>query len=77
MAGKDKGLVVDQRLLKVSTYQEVVRGGVGVGVVGGVFCLWRQAPSSRIFLCNYTPQKTFIPLFFTEREMKDKRDRGM
>lgn len=31
MAGKDKGLVVDQRLLKVSTYQEVVRGGVGVG----------------------------------------------
>lgn len=27
MAGKDKGLVVDQRLLNVPTYQEVVRGG--------------------------------------------------
>lgn len=37
MAGKDKGLVVDQRLLKVSTYQEVVRGGVGVVGGGGCF----------------------------------------
>lgn len=41
--------------------------------MGAVFCLWRQTPSSRIFLCNYTPQKTFIPLFFTERDERQER----
>ena len=35
MAGKDNGPVVDQRLLNVSTYQEVFGGGVCVCVCGG------------------------------------------
>lgn len=44
---------------------------------GGVlfFCLWRQTPASRMSLCNYTPQKTFIPLLFTDRDERQERQR--
>lgn len=73
MAGKDKGPVVDQRQLNVSFRSPSIKRYLGEE--GLLFCLWRQTPSSRMSLCNYTPQKTFIPLFLTERDERQGRQR--
>lgn len=78
MAGKDNGPAVDQRLLNVSTYKEVFRGGVGVVVCvcmcGSVCGDRRPHPGS---FCVITRHRRPSFLSSLEREMKDKRDRGL
>lgn len=71
MAGKDKGPVADQRLLNVSTYQEVFRDGAG-----GVFVCGDRRPHPGSF-CVITRHRRPSFLSSSQREMKDKRDRGM
>lgn len=72
MAGKDRGPVVDQRSLNGSFFRSPpIRRYLGGEGAAFLFCLWGQTPSSRIPVCNYTPQKTFIPLLFTGRDERE------